>query len=199
MKDDLYIEAARGKFVKLPSSAEAVRLLQKPQRVHDLAFLEKGAVKGLEMTWGAHKSPFGEAIVALVGDRVCALTFHKFAVLKKLFKGAYFVEDKKATAAYAKAAFAAQPKGLKLLLIGNEFHQAVWERLPSIPPGTLVRYGDIAKAVGKPKAARAVGNAVGANHLGWLIPCHRVCHADGNLKGFGWGEPMKRQMLAYEA
>jgi AraC family transcriptional regulator of adaptative response/methylated-DNA-[protein]-cysteine methyltransferase len=69
----------------------------------------------------------------------------------------------------------------------------------SIPAGRTVTYRDIASEVCTPKASRAVGAAVGANPVSWLIPCHRVLASDGRLTGYHWGVNRKRAMLAYEA
>ncbi len=83
-------------------------------------------------------------------------------------------------------------------LSGTPFQQAVWRRLLDIPCGTTITYGELAAAVGRPGAARAVGAAVGANPVSLLVPCHRVVGARGALTGFGWGLAMKRALLAHE-
>jgi AraC family transcriptional regulator of adaptative response/methylated-DNA-[protein]-cysteine methyltransferase len=83
--------------------------------------------------------------------------------------------------------------------IGTPFQLQVWQALLAIPPGQVATYGQIAAALGRPRAARAVGAAVAANPLAWLIPCHRVIGASGALTGYRWGLPVKRAMLAWEA
>jgi O-6-methylguanine DNA methyltransferase len=81
---------------------------------------------------------------------------------------------------------------------GTDFQRAVWKRLLTIQHGETVSYGAIAKAIGAPRASRAVGAAVGANPISVLIPCHRVIGASGTLTGYGGGLPMKRALLARE-
>jgi len=83
-------------------------------------------------------------------------------------------------------------------LEGTPFQVKVWKKLCAIPSGTTVSYRDLAVSIGKPKAARAVGGAVGANPVPILIPCHRVIGEDGSITGFGLGLPMKRALLHHE-
>ena len=79
------------------------------------------------------------------------------------------------------------------------WRRQIWRALLAIPPGQTISYGDIAREVCTGKASRAVGAAVGANPVSWLIPCHRVLASDGRLNGYHWGLERKRAMLAYEA
>ena len=83
-------------------------------------------------------------------------------------------------------------------LRGTDFQKAVWLATHRIPYGRLSSYGRLAAAVGRPKAARAVGNAVGANPLAIIIPCHRVIRSDGSLGGFGGRPDLKRYLLSLE-
>ena len=87
---------------------------------------------------------------------------------------------------------------LALDLDGTPFQMKVWNRLCAIPSGKTVSYGALAAAIGRPRAARAVGAAVGANPVPLLVPCHRVIGENGSLTGFGLGLPMKRALLAHE-
>jgi methylated-DNA-[protein]-cysteine S-methyltransferase len=82
--------------------------------------------------------------------------------------------------------------------IGTPFQQQVWALVRDIPRGETRSYGDLARALGRPGASRAVGAANGANPLPLLIPCHRVVGADGSLTGFAGGLPLKRALLAHE-
>lgn len=82
---------------------------------------------------------------------------------------------------------------------GPEFEMTVWRALRDIPFGTTTSYGAIAKAIGQPGAARAVGAANNANPIALIIPCHRVIGADGQLVGYGGGLPLKRKLLEHEA
>lgn len=84
------------------------------------------------------------------------------------------------------------------LSAGTPFQQRVWKALQRIPPGQTRSYGQVARAIGKPGAARAVGGACGANPIPVLIPCHRVLAANGKLGGFSGGLDRKRRLLAIE-
>ena len=88
-------------------------------------------------------------------------------------------------------AFSLQPAG-------TAFQRQVWQALLEIPGGTLATYGQIATKIGKPSAARAVGTAIGANPIAFLIPCHRVVRGDGETGGYMWGPARKKQILAWE-
>ncbi len=81
---------------------------------------------------------------------------------------------------------------------GTAFQRAVWEQLLAIPRGETISYAELARRVGRPGAARAVGQAVGSNPIPLLIPCHRVVASGGGLGGFGGGLPMKRALLRQE-
>ena len=83
-------------------------------------------------------------------------------------------------------------------LEGTPFQVKVWKKLCAIPSGKTVSYGQLAKSIGMPHAARAVGGAVGSNPVPILIPCHRVIGENGALTGFGLGLPMKRALLDHE-
>jgi O-6-methylguanine DNA methyltransferase len=83
-------------------------------------------------------------------------------------------------------------------LAGTAFQKSVWNALRKIPPGKTKSYGEIARAIGRPKAIRAVGGACGANPIPVLIPCHRVLAANGKIGGFSGGLNWKRKLLARE-
>lgn len=80
----------------------------------------------------------------------------------------------------------------------TEFQQAVWNEARKIPYGTTISYGELARRIGKPDAARAVGAAMGANPLLLVVPCHRVVGANGSLVGFGCGLDVKEHLLRLE-
>jgi methylated-DNA-[protein]-cysteine S-methyltransferase len=82
---------------------------------------------------------------------------------------------------------------------GPDFNKRVWDALLEIPFGTTTSYGAIAKRIGHPSAARAVGAANGANPIALVVPCHRVIGSDGSLTGYGGGLPLKRKLLEHEA
>ncbi len=89
--------------------------------------------------------------------------------------------------------------GLPLDLVGSDFQLRVWRTLCAIPYGETRTYGQIAKAIGQPKATRAVGLANNRNPVAIVVPCHRVIGADGSLTGYGGGLPRKRKLLDLEA
>ena len=98
--------------------------------------------------------------------------------------------------------FAGELSALDALVVhlgGSAFQRSVWMALRAIPPGRTATYGELAHALGRPKACRAVGRANGSNPLGIVLPCHRVIGADGALTGYGGGLERKRWLLAHEA
>jgi AraC family transcriptional regulator of adaptative response/methylated-DNA-[protein]-cysteine methyltransferase len=99
----------------------------------------------------------------------------------------------------AGASSSSDPRPLPLLLSGTNFQIRVWEALLRIPAGVVRSYGDVARSLGRPEATRAVGSAIGANRISYLIPCHRVIRGTGTLGGYRWGASRKRAMLAWEA
>lgn len=89
--------------------------------------------------------------------------------------------------------------GLPLDIRGTAFQQRVWRALGAIPPGHTASYAEIARAIGRPTAARAVGRAIAANPFAVAVPCHRAVRSDGTPGGYRWGEERKRALLAREA
>jgi methylated-DNA-[protein]-cysteine S-methyltransferase len=87
----------------------------------------------------------------------------------------------------------------ELMAEGPEFDKRVWTALMDIPFGTTTSYGAVARTIGYPNAARAVGAANGANPIALIVPCHRVIGSDGSLTGYGGGLPLKRKLLEHEA
>jgi len=97
--------------------------------------------------------------------------------------------------------FAGKPgsfEALSLDLQGSPFHLRVWQELRKIPSGETISYQEMARRLGNPKAARAVGQACGANPIPLIVPCHRVIAADGSLGGYSSGLPRKRWLLKHE-
>jgi AraC family transcriptional regulator of adaptative response/methylated-DNA-[protein]-cysteine methyltransferase len=116
---------------------------------------------------------------------------------------AAFKADQVATEEAARQAFdpAAWQSGqpLQVVFIGSDFEVRVWETLLRIPMGAATTYSSIASHIGKPKAARAVGAAVGRNPISFVVPCHRVIGSTGALTGYHWGLTRKQAMLGWEA
>lgn len=86
----------------------------------------------------------------------------------------------------------------KIVLQGTDFQKKVWQELSKIPKGETITYAELAAKIGKPNAARAVGNAVGANPIAYLVPCHRVVRTDKTLGGYRWGVEVKKKILGKE-
>ncbi len=116
---------------------------------------------------------------------------------------AKYVEDFAATAATARRIFDSalwrEDTPLRVVLIGTDFEVRVWERLLTIPMGRLDTYSGVAAKIGEPKAARAVGAAVGKNPISFVVPCHRVVGKNGDITGYHWGLTRKCAMLGWEA
>ena len=202
---ETWLETEPGYCVALPEPDAAQKLLKRPAPLpHTITLLPPAKAKGLVIQWGLHETPLGRALVAICGKHLIATSFvvksdrNTQTLFEEQWQQNILVQDQQATAPWVKKVFTKNPKNLPLLLVGSDFHQSVWQALFRIPAGTVVRYGDLAKAIGRPRAARAIGNAVGANHIGWVVPCHRVVHSDGSMRGFGWGEAVKRRFLAFE-
>ncbi|UPL47882.1 bifunctional transcriptional activator/DNA repair enzyme AdaA [Hymenobacter sublimis] len=165
---------------------------------------------GLVIRYGFHPTPFGECLLSLTERGICGLTFQSateretaLTQLRTTWPGATLLADEPETAAVAASLFqvpgptAARP--LPLLLKGTNFQIKVWEALLRIPAGAVVSYRHIAAALGQPGASQAVGGAVGANLIGYLIPCHRVIQQHGGPGGYRWGSARKQALLAWEA
>lgn len=184
-------------------------------RLHDL-FVTLEAVSpgearsggvGIDIRWGLHDTPFGSALIGLTARGVCALHFvadaeEGMARLRESWPRATLIRDRVATAETAQRIFAplaGSRQPLAVLVKGSNFQVQVWRALLALPPGALTTYGDLAATIGRPGAARAVGTAVGANAIAWLIPCHRVIRSSGMLGGYRWGLPRKAAMLLREA
>lgn len=190
--------------------------LSGPSRLHDVFIAEEAATPGavksggaeMVMRWGEAPTPFGTGVFLIAPRGLSALAFadpgeesEALADLARRFPEARLVRDDPAAADFAARIFEAAPgeASIELALYGTPWRRQVWRALLRIPSGHTVSYADIAREVCTEKASRAVGAAVGANPVSWLIPCHRVLSSDGRLTGYHWGVPRKRAMLAYEA
>jgi AraC family transcriptional regulator of adaptative response/methylated-DNA-[protein]-cysteine methyltransferase len=192
--------------------------LSGPGRLHDLFVTHeamspgewKAGGEGLTLTYGFHPCPFGMALVMVTPRGLCGLALadasKERAVLRDMksrWPKAKYVEDFAATAPTARRIFDAalwrQDRPLRVVLIGTDFEVRVWEKLLDVPMGRLTTYSDLAARAGAPKAARAVGAAVGKNPISFVVPCHRVIGKSGELTGYHWGLTRKRAMLGWEA
>jgi len=192
--------------------------LSGPGRLHDLFVTHeamspgewKSGGEGLAIHFGFHPSPFGSALVMATERGLAGLAFadpgeerSALTDMKSRWPKAAYVEDSARTAAIARRIFdpaqwkQAQP--LRVVLIGTDWEVRVWEALLQIPMGRLATYSSIAGKLAAPKAARAVGTAVGKNPVSFVVPCHRVVGKAGDLTGYHWGITCKRAMLGWEA
>lgn len=157
------------------------------------------------ITYGFYSSPFGNCLLALVGDRICSLYFvgpdleESVLELQKEWQRSCLKRDDAAISRSAEALFTLNPcSSPKLLLKGTTFQLSVWGVLCEIPRGELATYSDIAKRIGRERAVRAVGSAIGRNPVSFLIPCHRVLRMGGAMGGYRWGVALKKELLSAE-
>ena len=193
--------------------------LSGPSRLHDLfitaAAMTPGEFKargaGLVLRHGVDETPFGPALLLWTERGITGLAFlaersreDAFAELAAPYRAARFVPDEAAARQYLARIFAPLTGGrseetLHLLLAGTPFQLKVWEALLKVPSGKLVTYEQIARNVCTARASRAVGNAVGANLISYLVPCHRVIRTTGAFGNYRWGRGTKTLLLGAEA
>ncbi|MDX2226648.1 MAG: methylated-DNA--[protein]-cysteine S-methyltransferase [Verrucomicrobiae bacterium] len=190
--------------------------LSGPGRLHDLCVTleaaSPGEIKSGGAGWNIHagfaESPFGSVLIAEGPRGICHISFTvtdaKNADWKKLqddWPRAHLSRHDGFAAKCAGKIFrtGADPTApLRAFVRGTEFQVRVWRALLRVPPGTLVSYGTLARSVKNPSANRAVGSAVGANPLAYLIPCHRVIRETGVLGDYRWDPVRKRALIAWE-
>ncbi len=184
-------------------------------RLHDLFINIEGMTPGefknggksLSISYSFAESPFGNIIVASTQKGICHIAFFSnkdeaFAKLKDRFPNANYnqmVDNSQQNALFIFQHDWSKLDQIKLHLNGTQFQLKVWETLLKIPMGNLSTYGTIAKEIGKPKASRAIGTAIGNNPVAFLIPCHRVIQSTGNLGGYMWGNTRKSAIIGWEA
>jgi AraC family transcriptional regulator of adaptative response/methylated-DNA-[protein]-cysteine methyltransferase len=192
--------------------------LSGPGRLHDLFVTHeamspgewKSGGEGLTVSYGFHPSPFGTALVMATPRGLAGLAFSDAGEerpalddMRRRWPKAAYAEDSALTAPMAQRIFDRKlwrpDRPLRVVLLGTDFEVRVWETLLRIPMGRATTYSDIAGSIGAPKAARAVGAAVGKNPISFVVPCHRVIGRSGELTGYHWGITRKRAMLGWEA
>lgn len=164
--------------------------------------------KGLSVVYGIHQTPFGRALIAITDRGITKLDFiddddHRQAVrnLGDYWRAADIKRSDNKTSAIIKDIFNRNTgvyKPLSLYVKGTDFQLEVWRTLLSVRPGRVCSYKQLAKMIGKPDAYRAVGGALGANPVAYLIPCHRVILASGEVGAYRWGNIRKRAILCRE-
>ena len=190
--------------------------LSSSSRLHD-HFLQLEAVtpgeyksggQGISIQYATAPSPFGEIFIAATPRGICKLSFigqddinTDIADLKRRWPNAELRQNPLDTVEIINSIFSttdAITRPLSLHVSGTNFQINVWRALMQIPAGTLNSYSQVAEAVGRPKAARAVGSAIGSNPIAFFIPCHRVLQQSGHIGGYHWGVTRKHAMHAWE-
>lgn len=189
--------------------------LSGPGRLHDLTVnvyaMTPGEIKdcghGLVVSYGFHETPFGECLVGVTERGICGLDFlsdgaqeEALFAMRESWPNARFRHDTATTQPIIDRIFGhTRSCEIALLLKGTNFQIRVWEALLKIPQGALVTYGELADSIGRPTAARAVGNALGSNPIAFLIPCHRVIRNSGVIGDYRWNTTRKQAMIVWEA
>jgi AraC family transcriptional regulator of adaptative response/methylated-DNA-[protein]-cysteine methyltransferase len=178
-------------------------------RLHDLTVtldaMSPGEIRargaGVTIRFGQASTPFGTAFIAETPRGLSRLSFldgrsdaEELEELRAAWPKATYERDNARAAALAEVIWGHKSVTLPLAVTGTNFQVQVWRALLELDAGESVTYSALARKVGKPNAARAVGSAVGANPIGWVIPCHRVLRAGGKLGGYRWG-PARKQMI----
>ncbi len=189
--------------------------LSSSSRLHDL-FVNiigvtpkeyKDSGKNVKITYGYGNTPFGKALIGFTKRGVSYLGFidnlnenkeQLFNRFKEIWEKADLLENDKQAQEYLNKIFIDKKK-FDLYVKGTNFQINIWKALLNIPTGTIATYQDIAKSINKPKAVRAVASAISSNHIGYLIPCHRVLAKSGAMSGYRWGIERKKILVAYEA
>ncbi len=189
--------------------------LSGPGRLHDLMVsceaMTPGEIKalgkGVSVNYGVAPSPFGDALIGWTPRGICFLAFcddkerEKQQQLSAQWPSATLIRDEPGAARLCSRIFPSEPKPgeLHLLLQGTNFQIKVWEALLNTTQSQLVSYSQLASMIDSPRAQRAVGSAVAANKIGFLIPCHRVIRESGDAGKYRWGENRKMAIQIWEA
>jgi AraC family transcriptional regulator, regulatory protein of adaptative response / methylated-DNA-[protein]-cysteine methyltransferase len=190
--------------------------LSGPGRLHDL-FVSLEAVtpgeyksrgRGLDLRFGTSATPFGPARIAFSERGIAFLGFAEgdgrfgdWEEFRATWREARWEVDESAARRVAADIWRATPgtaRRLTLWVHGTNFQLQVWRALLAAGQASSVSYSRLAQDIGRAAACRAVGSAVGANPVAWLIPCHHVLRANGALGGYRWGIERKQAMLAWE-
>jgi AraC family transcriptional regulator of adaptative response/methylated-DNA-[protein]-cysteine methyltransferase len=156
----------------------------------------------VDIYYGTGQSWFGECLIATTVKGICWLDLAPHAEslneLQLAWRGCRLVPDQGRARHLAALVFADSPARLPAHLCGSDFQLDVWRGLTRIEPGNCMTYSQLARCIGRPDSARAVGGAVGANAIAFLIPCHRVLPASGVLGSYRWGAALKEALLQWE-
>lgn len=169
----------------------------------------KAGGAGIIIQYSIAPSPFGDIFIAATPRGICKLSFltdsnknHQLEDLQKNWPSAQIENSSTEIMENAQSLLSGKHNmqgPLSLHVTGTNFQIAVWRALLQIDPGCVNSYGQVAAAVGRPKASRAVGTAIGSNPVAFLIPCHRVLQQSGKIGGYLWGETRKHAIHAWES
>ena len=214
----LTIDHLRHKIAETNNMMEAAAQagLSSQSRVHELFVKIEGVSpqqyksggKGLHILYGYHPTPFGLCFIAVAEKGICALKFideeqsrNEFELFEQRWPFAALEHKPSATQAYVKKIFNRHPgeaENLQVLVQGSPFQLKVWEALVTIPFGSVGSFQQVAQMIGQPGAARAVGAAVAANTILYLIPCHRIITKEGSMGNYHFGKVRKQAMIGWE-
>jgi len=182
-------------------------------RLHDLTVsleaMTPGEIRsggaGVNIRFGVADTPFGSAFIAETDRGLCRLSFldgasdaAELRALRALWPKAALARDDARAKTLVETIWGHKSARLPLSVCGTNFQVQVWRALLELEPGETVTYSALARQLGQPNGARAVGNAVGANPIAWVIPCHRVLRAGGQLGGYRWGVARKQMIRRWE-
>ena len=156
--------------------------------------------------FGYGDSPFGTTLIAWANQHICRVAFCDQPTsdfeneLRKFWPKTPIVKNNPGALDFAKQLFdkTSATRGFSLLVKGSQFQIKVWEALLQVKPGEVISYQALASLAGSPNASRAVGSAMAANKVAYLIPCHRVIRKNGDLGSYRWGRDKKAAMLQWE-
>ena len=224
-KDDLRQRLAASAHLLKVESAESLsspnKLSKLSQKDESMVSYEamtpdqvKAAALGIDIGYGFGHSPFGDALVAWTTHGICHMAFRVaneesgndgeaglLAELSARWPAAALHHDDTHAHALLQRVFSPAPAqaGVHVVLRGTNFQIKIWEALIGLEPGQIVSYGPLARALHAPKSSRAVGSAIAANTIGFLVPCHRVIREGGVFGEYRWGSARKQAMIVWEA
>jgi AraC family transcriptional regulator of adaptative response/methylated-DNA-[protein]-cysteine methyltransferase len=191
----------------LSSQSRVYDLFTTLEAVTPQEYKQKGS--GIRIEYGFHETPFGAALIGATERGVCWLSFAESSDeagvelerMKQHWNNSVFHMDENITSQLVTTIFGGglnSGKKLNVLVKGTNFQVKVWEALLRLPMGSVTTYQHIAKSIDNANALQAVGSAVGANHIAYLIPCHRVIRKDGILGEYRWSPIRKKSMIGWE-
>ncbi|MEQ8301861.1 MAG: methylated-DNA--[protein]-cysteine S-methyltransferase [Cyclobacteriaceae bacterium] len=191
----------------LSSQSRVYDLFTTLEAVTPQEYKKQGA--GIKIEYGIHDTTFGHCLIGQTERGICWLSFlstledskAQIELMKSHWHNSVFHQDQMLTAKIAEKIFrrsSGDQEKLHLFVKGTNFQIKVWDALLKIPNGSVTTYQGIAEQVDSPRAMQAVGSAVGANHIAYLIPCHRVIRKDGILGEYRWSATRKKSIIGWE-